>query len=124
MLLLYHLARDVKTLETQRSLVFDGIDIEANGKHCRLKVDDENIACLCNSVATAIPASTRPPKYNNRQRPRRPIPQQTAAVRAGPTNTRQPYMAAIEYPLAPCNKTWRTKWNQVRGIENYPTYRQ
>ena len=43
-LLLYPLALDVKTLETRRSLVFDGIDIDANGKHCRLKVADENIA--------------------------------------------------------------------------------
>ena len=40
---------------------------------------DDN-STLCNYVATAMPASTRPPKYNNRQR--RPIPQQTAAVRA------------------------------------------
>ena len=29
-------------------------------------------------------------------------------------------------PLLWChvNKTWRTKWNPVHGIENYPTYRQ
>ena len=46
-LLLYPLALDVKTLETRRSLVFDGIDIDANGKHCRLKVADEPICTRC-----------------------------------------------------------------------------
>ena len=102
-IILHSLALGVKTFDTRRSLVFDDIEIEANGKRSRLKVSDDwywlrisqTITTLCKFVATAISSSTRPPKWNNRIRPSQPIPQQTAAVRAAPTNTRQPYTAAI-----------------------------
>ena len=53
------MALDVKTIETRRTLVVDGINTEANGRMSASNFPDDNYSIQCNYVATAETASSR-----------------------------------------------------------------
>ena len=49
------LALGVKMFETRQSVMFDGIEIEANRKHSRLKVSDEHtMGRRCHTVTATL----------------------------------------------------------------------